>query len=78
MAGRYNSAGRYNVGQRSRTPAQEGEALIRYVIEFEDGTKRYYTTGQGRYQAYRQLKEQGREYLVKRQYMTGSTQGVGN
>lgn len=67
-------AGRHTVGG----PRKKAESGVRYVIEFEDGTTRSYVSGQARYQAYRQLKEQGREYLVKRQYIVGSVQGIGN
>jgi hypothetical protein len=59
-------------------PAKAHQVSTRYVIEFEDGTKRYYATGQSRYLALKELKEQGKDYLVKRQYITGNAQGIGN
>lgn len=70
-------SGRYTPGRRSGSKAQE-DTGVRFVIEFEDGTTKSYVSGQARYQAFRQLKEQGRDYLVKRQYMTGSIQGTGD
>jgi hypothetical protein len=61
-----------------RRPAKVSEALVRYVIEFEDGSTRAYTTAQSRYLALKELKEQGRAYLVKRLYRTGNVQGIGS
>lgn len=66
-------AGRHTVGG----PVKKDEGGTRYVIEFEDGSKKYYASGQTRYQAFKELRDQGRAYLIKRQYITG-VQGAHN